>query len=315
MAHIFVSHATADKELANTISEKLKAFGVRTWLSFRDIPKGANWDRSIQQAIEDASAVVIVCTPASTSSDYVRAEIEFALDRDKQVVPLIFGQADLPLRWRMRQWLTWDLGNEESSVQELLQALPQSALQQLQSAVEQEDVGKVKALVRHHPGWTSMDYWRTKPASWTVEHPLKGGSVIDMLARYEQNPRSTARESLDILVFFGPIRSPAFASFEEFARPLSFVTRAVQLFAKQTAPSRLGFFKKVDGPSDRTVMVTVLQGRRKDVSEDETRFRYRFLDQLRASAAQTMRLDEHSVRVTISSYDRLLDNAHELTQV
>jgi hypothetical protein len=51
MNRVFVSHASIDKRMTKSICAALNAEGISTWVSFCDIPSGANWDESIESAL------------------------------------------------------------------------------------------------------------------------------------------------------------------------------------------------------------------------------------------------------------------------
>src|SRR5258708_5642629 len=104
---VFLSHSSHDREEAELIYQRLLKCGVDAWASFRDIPPGAEWDKSIQAALDDARFVLIVVSHSSVESSYVRTEVEFALNEGKTVIPILIENVKLPLRWHTLQFVDY----------------------------------------------------------------------------------------------------------------------------------------------------------------------------------------------------------------
>jgi hypothetical protein len=78
--HIFLSYAAEDRELAHRLADALAAHGHSVWWD-RLIAGGALWGHAIDRALADAWAVIVLWSPASVRSDFVRAEARRAADR------------------------------------------------------------------------------------------------------------------------------------------------------------------------------------------------------------------------------------------
>ncbi len=149
---VFVSHANQDKDVVQKLCTDLQDAGVDTWVSFRDIPPGVEWNKAIERAMQDATHVVVVASQASIASDYVRAEVEWALANGKTVIPALVEQVSLPLRWHTLQYV--DLASEvtKSQAVSLLAAqLPKNTQAQLASLLEGDDVLKVRQFIWERP--------------------------------------------------------------------------------------------------------------------------------------------------------------------
>src|SRR5437016_5142262 len=108
MPHVFVSHSKSDKRITKAVCESLAAEGISTLVSFRDIRPGSSWDESVETALKDAIAIIVIVSPASVRSRYVRDEVEEGIRRHKTVIPVIIQPADIPLRWRTLQHVKWN---------------------------------------------------------------------------------------------------------------------------------------------------------------------------------------------------------------
>jgi hypothetical protein len=78
---LFFSYSRADSEFALRLAKDLRTAGARLWIDQLDIPPGARWDQSVEQALKCCSAVLVVLSPASVQSENVLDEIHFALRR------------------------------------------------------------------------------------------------------------------------------------------------------------------------------------------------------------------------------------------
>lgn len=97
-AHIFVSYAHEDSEFALRLARDLRSEGVNIWRDEPDIPLGVPWDRAVEQAIRTCDRLLVILSPASAASENVLNEVAFALDREKQIVPVLYRSCEIPLR-------------------------------------------------------------------------------------------------------------------------------------------------------------------------------------------------------------------------
>ncbi len=81
MADIFVSYARVDRAQVAPLVAALEARGWSVWWD-PEIARGQEFDRQIARELDAAEAVIVVWTPASVDSRWVRAEATLA-DRNK----------------------------------------------------------------------------------------------------------------------------------------------------------------------------------------------------------------------------------------
>ncbi|MFZ1988525.1 MAG: TIR domain-containing protein [Alphaproteobacteria bacterium] len=124
MADIFVSYARADKARVAPLVAALEAKGWSVWWDPAIIP-GQEFDDRIAEEIDRASAVVVVWTPSSVASRWVRGEAREAADRGI-LVPVRFENARLPIDVRSLHTTEldgWDESTESAEFKALLSAL------------------------------------------------------------------------------------------------------------------------------------------------------------------------------------------------
>ena len=124
MADIFVSYARADKARVTPLVVALEAQGWSVWWDPAITP-GQEFDELIRREIETAQAVVVVWTPTSAASRWVRGEARLGAERDV-LVPVRFDKAQLPID-AMAIHTTdldeWDEDRDSGPFQELVSAL------------------------------------------------------------------------------------------------------------------------------------------------------------------------------------------------
>ena len=124
MADVFVSYARTDKERVAPLVAAIEARGWSVWWD-PEISAGQLFDDQIEAEMNAAKSVLVVWTPTSVASRWVRGEAREAADRGI-LVPVRFDEARLPMD--VRALHTTDLdqwGNDAASpaFQEVLRAL------------------------------------------------------------------------------------------------------------------------------------------------------------------------------------------------
>jgi adenylate cyclase len=112
MADIFVSYARADRERVTPLVKALESEGWSVWWD-PEIAPGQEFDRLIAEELRRARAAVVVWTPTSVNSRWVRGEAREAADRGI-LAPVRFENADLPLDLRAIHTTTLDGWNDDA---------------------------------------------------------------------------------------------------------------------------------------------------------------------------------------------------------
>src|SRR5262245_38753241 len=95
-AHIFISHASKDDDFVKELRTALESHRLPVWVDSRNLRGGAKLAPEIEQAIETARQTIVVLSPNTINSPWVRKEIQQALAVEKQrgkggysVIPLL----------------------------------------------------------------------------------------------------------------------------------------------------------------------------------------------------------------------------------
>lgn len=104
MAHdVFISYATRDKDVADSICAGLEGNRVRCWIAPRDIMPGTPYAEAIVDAIAGTRVVVVVLSSESNVSQHVLRELERSVARGIAIVP--FRVEDAPLSKQMQYYV------------------------------------------------------------------------------------------------------------------------------------------------------------------------------------------------------------------
>ena len=121
---VFISHSTADREIANAICHRLEEAGVRCWIAPRDITHG-DWAGSIMDGLRRSEVYVIVVSRNSIESPEVTKEVTEATHTCRYILP--FKVDDNMLSDRLQyhlgpcHWLDAVTPPLEARIDELLQ--------------------------------------------------------------------------------------------------------------------------------------------------------------------------------------------------
>jgi len=126
---VFVSYASHDTEIANTVCRELESRGIRCWIAPRDVVPGALYADAIVRAINESKVLLIVLSQSSVVSSHVGREIERAASKHKQIIALRIDTA--PLSPALEYFLS-----ESQWIDVPALGMP-AALTQLANAVEQ----------------------------------------------------------------------------------------------------------------------------------------------------------------------------------
>ena len=125
MSFTFISYSHSDESFALELYSFLKTSGVTLWMDRPNIARGAEWEREIEQALDDCSSFIVLLSSSSVHSDYVRSEVHTALEEGKLIVPVRLEACRPMLRLRTRQLIDISEGglSREQALEEVLSAL------------------------------------------------------------------------------------------------------------------------------------------------------------------------------------------------
>jgi hypothetical protein len=84
MSKLFISHSFQDDDFVRNLRAALADHGHDAWIAPRELQGGDLIWSELQKAIDEASAFVVVISPAALQSTWVGKELRYALDIQKQ---------------------------------------------------------------------------------------------------------------------------------------------------------------------------------------------------------------------------------------
>ena len=93
---VFISYASHDKAVAETVCKALEGAGLVCWIAPRDVVPGESFAGAIVHAIDGTQVVVLVLSEHSASSQHVLREVERASSRRHPVIPFRIDLAPMP---------------------------------------------------------------------------------------------------------------------------------------------------------------------------------------------------------------------------
>lgn len=94
---VFLCHSGLDSRFATKIAEILKRHGVPVWYSHTEILGGRQWHDEIGHALRRCDWFVILLSPDSINSFWVKLELMFALRQkrlEERIIPAVFRPCD-----------------------------------------------------------------------------------------------------------------------------------------------------------------------------------------------------------------------------
>lgn len=92
---IFLSYARKNRKFARRLTADLEKAGVKNvWRDEKSIEGGADWEEAIKKGIRDCRDFLLVLSPQSVDSEWVRDEIHYARKQGKRIIPLLLRKCD-----------------------------------------------------------------------------------------------------------------------------------------------------------------------------------------------------------------------------
>jgi hypothetical protein len=89
VSDIFISYSRKDQDFSERIVSALVNEGFEPWIDWKNIPKGEELGKEIEQGIEEADIFLFLVSPSSTQSEWCNKEIAHAVKNGKRILPVI----------------------------------------------------------------------------------------------------------------------------------------------------------------------------------------------------------------------------------
>jgi hypothetical protein len=106
---IFISYASVDQDVAETVCNALQARGHSCWIACRNIGPGENFQESIVQAIRSARVMLLIFTGNANNSEEIKKELVLAGRHRVTVLPVrvedVAPNDAIAYEFATRQWI------------------------------------------------------------------------------------------------------------------------------------------------------------------------------------------------------------------
>ena len=114
----FLSHSSLDQEFADELAEVLRAHGVPVWYSRTNIVGAQQWHDEIGAALGRCDWFIVLLSPASVQSMWVKRELIFALQQNQyqhRIVPVLLEPCEFDrLSWVLSSYQMVDFTQARS---------------------------------------------------------------------------------------------------------------------------------------------------------------------------------------------------------
>lgn len=140
MSHdVFISYSHANTAMMESIRDSIEANGLTYWVDEKLIPGTPAWHSAIAEAIQTATCVVVLASPESLASRWVKTELDYALEFKKPVLPLLIS------------------GDRKSSIPFVIFSIQHVDLREEYDANIKRAIKAIKNIVPSPPSQTLLD--------------------------------------------------------------------------------------------------------------------------------------------------------------
>jgi len=124
--YFFISYSREDTIKQRRVVKGMRERGINVWVDIENLTPGTpTWEREIEKAIRGATGIIVLLSPESNNSEWVRRELSFGEQHRKRIFPaLIEGNEDASTPLRLANHQRVDLRtNFEDGLNELANAV------------------------------------------------------------------------------------------------------------------------------------------------------------------------------------------------
>lgn len=120
---VFISYSHFDVEFAGRLTQDLEQAGYEVWLDRTDIQTGTRWDDEIVKGLNASEIFLVLLSNKSTASQNVKDEIGYAIDHNKQILPILLETCEVPFRLSRVQYVDFTILKFNEGIRKVLTVL------------------------------------------------------------------------------------------------------------------------------------------------------------------------------------------------
>jgi hypothetical protein len=201
LTQIFISYSHSDTEFAGRLTKDLERAGYEVWYDRTDIQTGARWDDEIVKGLNASKIFLVLLSNKSTASQNVKDEIGYAMDHNKQILPILLEACEVPFRLRRVQYVDFTTLKFNEGIQNVLSILKSFTPNQEVGSKAKSSAKKEKPMdptTLAVTATTLLAPYLAKLGESFIEEagarlPDKVGKVWEMIiARFKGNPTASS---------------------------------------------------------------------------------------------------------------------------
>jgi len=128
----FLSYSRKDERFALRFARDLCERGIDVWVDQLSIKTSEHWDRAVEQAIHECSAMIVILSPRAVRSDNVADEVSLAIEAGKTIIPIMIETCRMPLRLTRRHVIN-ATSSYEAALTQCLAAIKHASIVEVDS--------------------------------------------------------------------------------------------------------------------------------------------------------------------------------------
>lgn len=120
--YVFISYAHEDTKSMENIKSLFEAYGIRYWYD-KGLHSGDDWNKVIANHLFKATACVVLLSPESVKSVYVKNELSFAMSHNIPVHALKIKEFDIPIDIQIMTGATQRIDDSKGYEEKLIESL------------------------------------------------------------------------------------------------------------------------------------------------------------------------------------------------
>ena len=119
---VFISYSRSDSVFVKDLANRLREAGCTVWQDISGLRGGQTWASGIDRAVRDSDALIVVLSPESSASEWVRKETLLAMKLHKPIVPILLRETEIPFQFVDLQFVDFR-GDRSEATQRLFEAI------------------------------------------------------------------------------------------------------------------------------------------------------------------------------------------------
>ncbi|PTE09304.1 TIR domain-containing protein [Mesorhizobium helmanticense] len=194
---VFISYARPDREAAGELYDWLKQNGFDSWIDFKKVKGGQNWDFEIKRALDRSAVIVILWSKNSRDRrGYIQRELKLSLEKYQEkliddifIIPVLLDDSPIPDQLKSIQALF-------ASESDFKEALSDAISHQIERLGGERERVQLDQEITWHSSWIKEE-WEGTPG-YTIELQILdfSSTTIPNIAQIGQHVRGVLIEYL-----------------------------------------------------------------------------------------------------------------------